>query len=807
MQFVPIDAASSGTSVDYAHLASLADTLMLPTLPQGTDSYDFLDLLPVLEADTTFDTADYWPGSLDGCRVDGRLIGLPATVQPLLVMYDGAAFDAAGLARLSPGWSWQDFEQAARRLSGTQVGIRHFGFVDGGWPMGLLGPLAAATLSQPGKNNANDLSQALDWYVSLAQDGGIPVPAQEGASSTSQDWIDTGQTAMWVDRLSSLEQRRHDIDPAVGIAPFPEGAGETGNQATPASVECVLVSAGTIHPKEAWSWLQFLTAHPLSQADPTRIIPARVDTTLASNTWLGLDQPAQVALRYALEHAWYGSNSNPLFTDINRALLQAMAGESPLVQALQALAFNEKKTPVTEQASPTSAPIVVISPEPTAEATLPSGAILVNYYVDSDISQAGLDVLQPLADEFHKDHPDIWIHLADLHSSKLPYINFDMLTENFDCFSYPSMGFNLSSPSLASLEPLLAKDDDARSLLTDIPPSHWALNRVNGELYGLPVSTRPLVMYYNKTLLASLGLEPPAPGWSLDDFWALANAVAAKAPANTAASAEIYGFVPLDGRGFVNYLLTSQGVQLYDFSATPPNINFNQPDVLNIVSKLADEAAQGAIPAIDDPPDYRKGNAGERLNLVQQGQAALWMDQAGGDSSLFPPDQSPDFEIGVVPLPATGRPLEPDQSGVSLFISKKAQNPEACWEWMKFLSVHPEAFLGIPVRSSALDSPEFKAHAGADTAAVYQQVLTQPHQDPYPDLVEKYPSSPLYIWWPDTLASVFEGASPAQALTELQGKAQAYLKCISAASDPNQQDAWVGCAKQADPEFKLPYAD
>jgi ABC-type glycerol-3-phosphate transport system substrate-binding protein len=366
------------------------------------------------------------------------------------------------------------------------------------------------------------------------------------------------------------------------------------------------------------------------------------------------------------------------------------------------------------------------------------------------------------------------------------------------------MGFNFSSPSLASLEPLLAQDSDAQSLLADIPTSQWALNRVNGALYALPVSTRPLVMYYNKTLLDSLGLQPPASGWTLDDFWALANAVASRASVNTAGSSKIYGFVPLNGMGFVNYLLTAQGVQLYDFSATPPIINFNRPEVLNIVSKLAGEAAQGAIPAINDPADYRKGNAGERLNLIQQGQAALWMDQAGGNSSLFPPDQSPKFEIGMAPLPATGRPLEPDQSGVSLFISKKAQNPEACWEWMKFLSIHPEAFLGIPVRSSALDSPEFKALAGGDTAAIYQQVLAQPHQDPYPDLVEKFSSSPLYIWWPDTLASVFEGVSPAQALTELQGKAQTYLQCISTAPDPNQEETWVGCAKQADPGFILP---
>src|SRR5262249_30830712 len=52
-----------------------------------------------------------------------------------------------------------------------------------------------------------------------------------------------------------------------------------------------------------------------------------------------------------------------------------------------------------------------------------------------------------------------------------------------------------------------------------------ALRDARGHLYGLPSTFTPYVMYYNRDLLASAGLDPPRPGWTWDEFAAACRAV------------------------------------------------------------------------------------------------------------------------------------------------------------------------------------------------------------------------------------------------------------------------------------------
>ena len=44
-----------------------------------------------------FDTSVYAPGMMEGVMFDGRIYGLPTFAQCLILAYDKAAFDAAGL--------------------------------------------------------------------------------------------------------------------------------------------------------------------------------------------------------------------------------------------------------------------------------------------------------------------------------------------------------------------------------------------------------------------------------------------------------------------------------------------------------------------------------------------------------------------------------------------------------------------------------------------------------------------------------------------------------------------------------------
>mgnify|MGYP002777909671 CR=1 FL=1 len=69
-----------------------------------------------------------------------------------------------------------------------------------------------------------------------------------------------------------------------------------------------------------------------------------------------------------------------------------------------------------------------------------------------------------------------------------------------------------------------------------------------GPLYGIPKDFTPVGFYYNKDLLAKAGVEPPADGWTWDDFERIARAVGRLEVPNAAGELE-----PCVGAEFVTW--------------------------------------------------------------------------------------------------------------------------------------------------------------------------------------------------------------------------------------------------------------
>ncbi len=68
---------------------------------------------------------DFWVGERDVATVNGRVIGIPALVDNLAVVYNKALFAKAGLAAPSPDWTWPQFVADAKKL--TIPSIKQFG--------------------------------------------------------------------------------------------------------------------------------------------------------------------------------------------------------------------------------------------------------------------------------------------------------------------------------------------------------------------------------------------------------------------------------------------------------------------------------------------------------------------------------------------------------------------------------------------------------------------------------------------------------------------------------------------------------
>jgi len=68
---------------------------------------------------------DFWTGERAVATVNGKVIGIPALVDNLAVVYNKTLFAKAGLQPPGPGWTWPDFVADAKKL--TNPAIKQFG--------------------------------------------------------------------------------------------------------------------------------------------------------------------------------------------------------------------------------------------------------------------------------------------------------------------------------------------------------------------------------------------------------------------------------------------------------------------------------------------------------------------------------------------------------------------------------------------------------------------------------------------------------------------------------------------------------
>ena len=69
--------------------------------------------------------SDFWVGERDVATVKGKVIGIPALVDNLAVVYNKTLFTAAGLPEPGPNWTWSQFMADAQKL--TNPAKKQFG--------------------------------------------------------------------------------------------------------------------------------------------------------------------------------------------------------------------------------------------------------------------------------------------------------------------------------------------------------------------------------------------------------------------------------------------------------------------------------------------------------------------------------------------------------------------------------------------------------------------------------------------------------------------------------------------------------
>ncbi len=145
-------AIAGGNPPDIAYLyGSWAANIATTSALAGLNNY--------IAHDPSFNWSDFWAVERQVATVKGQIIGVPALVDNLALVYNKKLFAQAGLAPPTPNWTWTDFANAAQKL--TNPAKKQFGWAyvnDGSedtvWRFWAMLWQAGGTILAPGNKQA-----------------------------------------------------------------------------------------------------------------------------------------------------------------------------------------------------------------------------------------------------------------------------------------------------------------------------------------------------------------------------------------------------------------------------------------------------------------------------------------------------------------------------------------------------------------------------------------------------------------------------------------------------------------------------
>jgi len=312
---------------------------------------------------------------------------------------------------------------------------------------------------------------------------------------------------------------------------------------------------------------------------------------------------------------------------------------------------------------------------------------------------------------------DYYEALVEEFNESYPYITVELVgsgTGDADVFvnSHFALSELREQGNVLSLDPFI-QQDTSFDLSAFYPGTVEALTS-EGEVWAIPAGADMLVMFYNRDLFDQYGVPYPETGWTWDDF--LDRALALRDP-----DASVFGYAPtnrlLDSLSFIY----QHGGRIFDDLQNPTRTTFDDPltiEALEWYASLIHE--HNVAPTEEQLYDEDLGGAGSVVIGVYLNRVGMWtgeLSERGGGrqvSTTWPGEWK--MRWGMVPLPR-------DAQSATLtfiegyFVSSQAQHPDACWQWISFLSEQTSYRL-MPARKSLAESATYEQRVGGDVAAV-----------------------------------------------------------------------------------------
>ncbi len=782
--------------------AASADVLFVDprtVTPEATRAGYFLDLAPLVGTDKALNPDDFFPALWKSYQWDKGIWALPTAADVWGLNYDPEAFDRAGVPYPNDKWTLDDLVSAIRALtvkdaSGkvTQPGIDLLSY-DVAWYRSLLEEpfYDPAIVPNPPKFATPAVEKVLDTWLKLTQEGMLG--------------SDFNKAPMSISPLTSVLFAGTDKKRVATLLPGGKAALDTQGFA---------VSGGTHYPEQAYALARYLTTRAEVSSFLTAV-PARkslvgAEPAAGSGPVIGgpaLTPEMRTLVMRAVENGIPVSETRfagylgAAFLKAQQKKLDAKTAlqttEAEAIKAQQTAA-EKKKTNVLAVATPV--PPVALKP---GESRLKFG---MTSFISPFPNQSQWDAL---IKEFTASDPQV--KQIDM---EVGFNTVNAAADKYDCFYFPGNAVpNASLSKLLNLDPFMSADKSLDK--SDFVGNVLAQVQRDNKTWAMPISLEPTALKYHAEQFKKAGVPAPTGGWTMDAF----NDALKQLRPDPKGQAPFADELSL-GSTLVMLMAANGGLPL-DYRTDPPTVDFTSPASLQAIRQVLDLAKQGYVKYDEKlsgigPRSLRIG-ADNRPWIYPQPLNSFGIRLVSEDGGSAPADP---YRLTTFPK---GKQFSVVAYNIGTgYISAKAQNPDACYRWLKAIANKPSLFSAMPARRSQINDPAQTTAQGPDATAFYNQIdklLKEPTTIVVPSQFGVTTTSQTGFIVQNWLYAAFdkyvlENGDLEAGLKEAETMSKGFLECVAKIppADPAQSgesgprmffDAKYGeCAVKIDPSLK-----
>ena len=330
-------------------------------------------------------------------------------------------------------------------------------------------------------------------------------------------------------------------------------------------------------------------------------------------------------------------------------------------------------------------------------------------------NQQHLDMYETLLAKFKETHPNITVTLESVpfadYQQKVSVLAAGRELPDLAWISERMVPQFMANDILADISDI---KDDAEFALNDFIPSTLELFSSEGGLYGLPFSTPPSVIFYNKDLFEQAGLPTPnelaASGeWTWEKFTETAKALTSGTGADKTYGATFF-------RDWKTWIMLpsyswSNGSDIFNDDMTSFTWNDQYGvETFEMLNRMM--FVDGSHP-----------KAGEQISF-ETGKLGMYFD---GYSYMSKAREIKDFKWSIAPFPSGSMGSAPMMGQAGYVVFEQTKHPEEAKELLKFLAsqegVQATSTYFVPPRQSVLNSDAFLNQPNNPPAEHIKQAL------------------------------------------------------------------------------------